>query len=66
MNMKHITNKWADNFIAYLDLIDEALQMLRPVLKKRKLRFGTIYYIMGMQIVIYDKEHRKPHYPDFR
>jgi hypothetical protein len=61
-----LTNKIADYTVDSIDTLEEAAQMLRPILKKRNLRFGKIYYILGIQIIVYDKQHRKPHYPQYR
>jgi hypothetical protein len=54
-----ITNKLADRIVDTIDTVEEALQMLKPVLKKRRLSFGNVYYILGMQIVIYDTNKRE-------
>jgi hypothetical protein len=54
-----ITNKLGDRIVDTIDTVEEALQMLKSVLKKRRLSFGNVYYILGMQIVIYDTNKRQ-------
>jgi hypothetical protein len=56
-------NRFADKIVERIDSFERTLL---PILKTRRLTFGRIYYIMGIQIVLYDRDKRKKFYYQYR